>query len=264
MRRGSWRNRIVVLVATVACIVGLERLGALKPVHWLWGHTVAPIGGLIAGGGQDVGQTLTNWTRIKDLAVENSRLEFENANLRQRLAADAETQRDNEILRRELGLAAASVIRQVNAEVVAAAPDSYRQYVWINKGSSENLKNGYAVMSAGSLIGVLSEVQTHAARVTLVSDPDFRLAAKDQDTNAAGILIGQLGGGLVLEKIGQSDSVKPGDTVTTSGLGGEVPAGLYIGQIESVDAKSDVVFQSARLVSMVRPRDLRFVAVVLP
>jgi rod shape-determining protein MreC len=191
-------------------------------------------------------------------------LELENANLRQRLAADAETQRDNEMLRRELGLSAAAVIKQINAEVVAAAPDSYRQYAWINKGSSDGFKNGLAVMSSGALVGVLSEVQAHSARVTLVSDPDFRLAAKDQDTNAAGIVMGQLGGGLVLEKIGQSDTVKPGDTVTTSGLGGDIPTGLFIGQIESVDAQSDVVFQSARLVSSIKPRDLRFVAVVLP
>ena len=76
--------------------------------------------------------------------------------------------------------------------------------------------------------------------------------------------MGQLGGGLDLEKIGQSDTVKPGDTVTTSGLGGDIPTGLFIGQIESVDAQSDVVFQSARLVSSIKPRDLRFVAVVLP
>lgn len=264
MRRDSWRNRIVALVVVVALLVGLDRLGWLSPLYWLWGRTVVPAAGFVSSGGHSVGESLQNLSQIKNLAAENSRLELENANLRQRLAADAETQRDNDILRRELGLAAAAVIKQVNAEVVVAAPDSYRQFVWINKGTKAGLKNGLAVMSAGSLVGIVSDVQDFSSRVTLVSDPDFRLAAKDQDTNAAGILIGRLGGGLVLEKIGQSDSVKPGDTVTTSGLGGDVPSGLYIGQIESVDTQSDVVFQSARLVSAIKPQDLRFVAVVVP
>jgi rod shape-determining protein MreC len=196
------------------------------------------------------------------LAQDNVRLERENAELRQRLAADAETRRDNDLLRRELGLNVAGAPRELAAEVVAFQPDSYRQFVTINKGSQAGVKAGLAVVSEGVLIGVISDVQATTAHIMLVSDPEFKLAAKDQDTAANGIVQGQLGSGLAMSKIDQTDAIKPGDTVTTSGLGGVVPAGLYIGQVESVDARANVVFQSAQVATTFKLSKLRFVFVV--
>jgi rod shape-determining protein MreC len=51
--------------------------------------------------------------------------------------------------------------------------------------------------------------------------------------------------------------------VTTSGLGGVVPAGLLIGQIESVNSRTNVVFQSAQVSTTMKVSRLRFAYVVL-
>jgi rod shape-determining protein MreC len=112
-------------------------------------------------------------------------------------------------------------------------------------------------------VGTLSDVQSGTAKIMLVTDPEFKLAAKDQESGADGILQGQLGNGLTMDKIGQDVSVKPGDTVTTSGLGGLVPAGLFIGQIQAVDAHNNVIFQSAQISSPFKANKLRFVFVVI-
>jgi rod shape-determining protein MreC len=168
------------------------------------------------------------------------------------------------LLRAQLGLEVAGTPRQIAAEVVSAQPDSFRQFISINKGAGAGLASGMAVMSEGVLVGVIHDVSLVSARIKLVSDPDFKLTAKDQDTGALGIIRGQLGGGLVLDKIGQTDHVKPGDTVTSSGLGSVVPSGLYIGQVESVDTRANVVFQSAQVATTVRVSALRFVFVVVP
>jgi rod shape-determining protein MreC len=152
---------------------------------------------------------------------------------------------------------------QVAAEVVSAQPDSFRQFITINKGSKAGLAVGMAAMSEGVLVGIVNDVQASSAHVMLVTDPQFKLTAKDQDTNAIGIISGQLGGGLSMDKIGQTDTVKPGDTVTTSGLCGLVPVGLYIGQVQSVDTRANVVFQSAQVATTVRVSALRFVFVVV-
>jgi rod shape-determining protein MreC len=120
-----------------------------------------------------------------------------------------------------------------------------------------------AVTSEGVLIGTIIDVQNASARIMLVTDPEFKLAAKDQDTQASGILQGQLGSGLILDEIGQTDVLKPGDTITTSGLGGLVPAGLLIGSVQSVNTRSNVVFQSAQVETEFRVSKLRFVDVVL-
>jgi cell shape-determining protein MreC len=78
-----------------------------------------------------------------------------------------------------------------------------------------------------------------------------------------GILRGQLGKGLTLDEIGQTDVVRPGDSVTTAGLGGVIPPGLLIGKIQSVNTRSNVVFQSAQVETEFRLSGLRFVYVVL-
>jgi len=122
---------------------------------------------------------------------------------------------------------------------------------------------GMAVMSEGVLIGSIVDVQASTARIMLVTDPEFKIAAKDQDTGASGILRGQLGNGLVLDEIGQTETVKPGDSVTTAGLGGQVPPGLLIGSVQSVNTRANVVFQSAQVETEFRVGKLRFVDVVL-
>jgi rod shape-determining protein MreC len=217
----------------------------------------------LAAFGATSGEALANLGSVRNLARDNVRLQRENADLRQRLAGDAETRRDNELLRKQLGLQVAGAPRQVAAEVVAFQPDTYRQFVTINEGSRAGIRPGMAVLSEGVLIGTIADVQPTTARIMLVTDPEFKLTAQDQDTAATGIVRGQLGSGLVLDKIGQTDAVKPGDTVTTSGLGGLVPAGLLIGQVESVNTRANVVFQVAQVETSLQLNRLRFAYVVL-
>lgn len=262
MNRSKANRRILIVVIVGAVLVVLGVLGQLGPLRWVFDQTVMPAAAGLSALGSSTGEAIGNLGRVKDLARENVRLERENADLRQRLAADAETRRDNELLRRQLGLEVAVATRQVAAEVTAFQPDSYRQFVTINKGSSAGLKGGMAVVSEGILIGTIADVEQSTARIMLVTDPEFKLTAKDQDTGATGIVRGRLGSGLIMDKIGQTDTVRPGDTVTTDGLSGVVPAGLLIGQVESVDTRANVVFQAAAVTTNLKTSRLRFVYVV--
>jgi len=256
-------RRILIVVAAGALMVVFGTLGRLGPAKWLYDRTLAPMGRGFTAIGADTGEAIANIGGVRNLARENVKLERENAELRQRLAADAETRRDNELLRKQLGLEVAGAPRQVAAEVISFQPDSYRQFVMINKGSQAGVTTGMAVLSEGVLIGTITDVQPTTARIMLVTDPEFKLAGKDQDTGATGIVRGQLGSGLIMDKIGQTDKVNPGDTVTTSGLGGQVPAGLLIGQVESVNTRANVVFQVAQVDTSLKLSRLRFAIVVL-
>jgi rod shape-determining protein MreC len=255
-------RRIMTAVGLGGLLVVAGFLGWLGPLRWVYDHAAGPAIRNMASAGSATSEALGNIAHVQDLARDNKRLEQENADLRQRLAADAEIRRDNDLLRAQLGLEVAGSPAQTAAEVVAFQPDSYRQFITINKGSKAGLKSGLAAMSEGVLVGLLTDVQADTAKIMLVTDPEFKLAAKDQDTNTLGIIHGQLGSGLVMDKIGQTDIVKPGDTVTTSGLGGQVPAGLFIGQIQAVDTRNNVIFQSAQVSTPLKANRLRFVFVV--
>src|SRR4051812_17822691 len=115
-------RRILIIVGVGSLLVVAGVLGWLGPVKWVLDHTVLPAGRGLAAAGSATSETVGNLTHVSDLARRNSELARENATLRQRLAADAETRRDNEALRRELGLQVAGALRQVAAEVVAFDP----------------------------------------------------------------------------------------------------------------------------------------------
>ena len=261
LTRSNRRILVIVGIGTFLVLGGV--LGILSPLRWVFDHTLLPVGRGLANAGSATSQTLGNVARVQDLAQQNDSLQRENASLRQRLAANADTKSDNDELRRELGLQVAGSPRQVAAEVVAYEPNSYRQFVTINQGNGAGIKVGMAVMSDGVLVGLINDTQAGVARVILVNDPEFKITAKDQDTQALGLVSGQLGAGLSMTQIGQTDVVHPGDTVTTAGLGGLVPLGLLIGKVESVNAPTNAVFQSAEVSTTLVINQLRFVMVVL-
>lgn len=263
MNRRSLNRRIFLIVSAGALVVVIGLTNAKGPLEWLYNITLAPVSRSLSNAGSGISATMADIGRVSSLASDNAKLARENEGLRQRLAADAETRRDNELLRQQLGLDVAGSAPQVAAEVLAFQPDSYRQFITINKGSTDGLKAGQAVLSEGVLAGLIASVSSHSAKIILVVDPEFKLAAKVQGNDAAdGIIQGQLGGGLVMQKIDHTKQVRPGDTVTTSGLGGRVPAGLLIGQVQSVNNHNNVIFQSAQISTPLEPTRVRFVFVV--
>ncbi|HVQ45062.1 MAG TPA: rod shape-determining protein MreC [Candidatus Saccharimonadia bacterium] len=263
MNRSRANRRIIIVAGLGALLVIGGVTDRIGPLRWVFDHTIAPVARGFSAAGATASEAVANLSRVSSLARDNTRLEHENADLRKRLADDAETRSDNELLRKQLGLEVAGAPRQAAAEVVLFAPDSYRQFVTINKGAQAGVAVGMAVTSQGVLIGTIADVQATTARIMLVTDPEFKLAAKDQDTSATGILRGQLGNGLVLDEIGQTDTIKPGDSVTTAGLGGQIPPGILIGKVQSINTRSNVVFQSAAVETEFRVTGLRFVYVVL-
>jgi rod shape-determining protein MreC len=58
---------------------------------------------------------------------------------------------------------------------------------------------------------------------------------------------GNIDGTLTMERIPQNEKVNPGDIVLTSGLGGNFPDKLVIGQVTEVLQRDQDMFQTARI-----------------
>lgn len=257
-------NRILVLVAAGLVLVVMNTRGWLSPVKRLASAIFSPAAHLFGGAGSSTGNFFSLVGDVKNLSAENRRLESENADLRQKLVEDAELRQQNDALRRQLSFGESESKQLLPAEVVSYQPDNFRQFLTVSRGSRDGLKVGMAVTAEGrQLVGTISEVSDHEAKVFLLTDPTFRVGGLDQESRATGTVRGQIGTGLTMEKIAQTDVVKPGDTVITSGLGGELPKGLVIGRVESVDQKDNAVFQSAQVVSELKIPKLELVFVVL-
>lgn len=130
----------------------------------------------------------------------------------------------------------------VNAVVISRSPSNWQSQLIVNKGSNAGIKKGMSVMGSGGLIGRVSEVNTTNAKVELLSDDSqvadrfaIRVANKDGEVvNGIVTSFNQEKNLIVMGQITSDVSLEKGDLVTTSGLGGVTPAGLYVGKVQKI------------------------------
>lgn len=243
-------------------IVILGVAGRLGWARTVFGFVTEPISREVRVAAGGIGGTVSTLGSIRQLAATNARLQTQVSQLQQQLSRDAELKEEDAALKRQLQFSPEPSAKLLSAQVIAYQPDNFRQFLTINRGSHSGLRNGMAVEADGVLVGQITTVNVATAEVYLVTDPNFRINGLDQSTRATGTVQGQLGSGLEMTKIAQSDQVHPGDTIITSGLGGDITKGIIIGQIGSVNQSDNQVFQTAQISSNLRVGKLELVFVV--
>ena len=123
--------------------------------------------------------------------------------------------------------------------------------IFINVGANDGIAKDMPVITHRGLVGRVTEVGPNSAQVLLMIDPASSVNAVIQNSRVEGIIRGELGGTLVMERLPQGENVAPGDLVLTSGLGGNFPDKLVIGQITEVFQRDLDLFQAARVRSTV-------------
>jgi rod shape-determining protein MreC len=180
------------------------------------------------------------------------RLQSDNASLRDsinklqaQVAQLSEDKKENDHLKALLGFTKAHDFAYESATVVAYDPTNIRGNLTIDKGSKNGLKVGMAVISDGFLIGRVGKVDKNTARIQLITDPTSVIPVVIQNSSTSGVANGQIGYGLTMQKIPQGEKVDTGNTVITSGLGGDIPKGLIVGTIETTQKADNTLFISA-------------------
>ena len=128
----------------------------------------------------------------------------------------------------------------VNATVITRNKSYWYQTLTIDKGKKDGLKKNMVAITKNGLIGKLQNVTNHSSEIKLITANDINnkvsvsISTKDVDTTA--ILSGyDKESNLVLVNgVDSLVDVKKGDVVTTSGLGGMFPRGIYIGIVEEI------------------------------
>jgi len=140
----------------------------------------------------------------------------------------------------------------IPVEVIAYAPHNYFKTVFINGGKEEGLTKGMIVVNAQGLVGRITEVYSHRAKVLLITDERSKVGVRDQKTRDIGILQGK-GQERVceLKYLLTKADVKIGEKVVTSGLGGLFPKGILVGKISYIRKNPDQLFQYVEVKPMV-------------
>jgi len=153
--------------------------------------------------------------------------------------------------------------RYVAAAVIGRDPSPFVKYTIINRGSDDDLRRGMPVVTQQGLVGRVASVIAGAARVQLITDPASSVNAQLEPSGAQAVLVGSFTGELSIEMIPQSASVKVGDLVLSSGLGGNYPANILIGQITSVRSQETELFQHATVQPIVDFSKIEIVLVII-
>ena len=152
--------------------------------------------------------------------------------------------------------------RYLAAAVIGRDPSPFVKYVIINRGSDGGLRSGMPVVTSQGLAGRIAAVTAGAARVQLVTDPSSSVNVRLEPSGAQAVLLGSLTGELSLDLIPQTASVNVGDLVLTSGLGGNFPDNILIGQITSVSRRETDLFQQASVQPVVDFSKLEIVLLI--
>jgi rod shape-determining protein MreC len=118
------------------------------------------------------------------------------------------------------------------------------------------------VVTQDGLVGRVVAVNAVAARVQLINDASSSINIRLQQSGAEAILVGQVTGDITLQMIPQEAKVEAGDVIVTSGLGGDYPPNLLIGQVTGVRRRAYDIFQTATVQPLVDFTHLNIVLVI--
>lgn len=225
-------------------------LGVFRPLESIVGFVMKPVTGLFHGGSGE-------------LEKENERLRKQVADLEGEVAKREEAKQQNDALRAQLNFAQSGNYKVAQADIISQDPSNFRQFFTIDRGSTSGIQDNMTVVYGGNLVGRIIDTTPDTAKVYLITDYNSAVPGIAQGTRASGLVKGQRGFGLSLESVQQTDTLQPGDTVITSGFGGEYPKGLVIGTVGDIKRKDADVYQSATLRPAVDFRKLESVFIIL-
>jgi rod shape-determining protein MreC len=251
MSRERLQNFIPLLLILLALLgFALHRAGLLQPLEGLLLRITTPLQGgvsLVSGQLDELAQTARDLRdlrqRNEELEAQNASLLLENVRLRE---IEVEASRLRDLLNFTQGNPSFEIQgAHVAGRVVAHDPSNLQRYLTLDVGQEEGVARNMPVITDRGLVGRISEAGQGWSRVLLIIDPTSTVSALTQSTRASGSIEGQADGSLVMRAIPQEDTVSVGDTVFTSGLGGNFPRQILIGQIIEAERKDYELYQTA-------------------
>jgi rod shape-determining protein MreC len=184
-------------------------------------------------------------SRVTELEAISNKLMVENVQLR-------EVERENELLRQLLNYTRSNPQANYQPTVVVGRsigvdPTNLLYFVYVDVGTRDGIAKNMPVITDRGLVGRVTVVGPNSAQVLMLIDPASAVNALTQNSRATGIVRGNIDGTLLMDRIPQGDSPSPGDIVLTSGLGGNFPSKIVIGQIIDVTQRDQDLFQTARV-----------------
>lgn len=262
VRKRRLMRPIIVALGAVTLLVFLHVLGPLIWLENIVSRALSPAQQIVYRGGQALQQLYDNPEDLDSFSTEELKEQLlvlisENAQLKTTIEA---MKRSNQ----QLEYIEGAGLNGITARVLGRSLQPERQTLVVNRGSEDAVMVGQPVIAEnGILIGLVYSVNAFSSQVLLLNDSQSAIAAVIQNESLTkGVVVGQRGLSMRMELLPQDEIVAVGDLVVTSGVEVAVPAGLVVGQVESVEVERNGFFQTALLRPLVNPQELATVTIL--
>ena len=242
------------LVIVVVCLIvsfGLMSLSvairdkrSTPPLIQQFGNDIVGFGDrIIAAPMNGIHHGFVSTKNLLNTYQENERLKSKVDQLTQTQVKDQVLERENKQLKRQLNVGSTLTgYEKINAAVITRTPSSWASQIIVNKGQAAGVKKDMPVIAGPGLIGTVAEVNKTNSKVVLISNTaenSNRFAIQvlgDNSKVVNGIITSydSSANRIIMGSITSKAKLSVGNRVTTSGLGGVIPKGIYVGTVSKV------------------------------
>ena len=212
------------------------------------------------------GNWMNDWfTAHTDLLEENAALKADGRILNARLQQLEVLAEENVRLRKLLGSSKKIADDVIVAELLSVDQNPYRQLIEINKGSSDGVEIGHAVIDDFGVMGQVIHVNAQSATTILISDPEHAIPVQFIRSGMRSVAFGRGSTSLLeLRYLPATADIKVGDELVTSGLGGRFPANYPVATVVAINEDLVRGFVSVLVEPRARLDSSREVLVIKP
>ncbi len=253
----------IVIIMAVAGILFLALSGYLTPVFNLTLNPLVSFSSWLSVRYLSASDFLTAPRDVTQLREQNAILESQVTQLQTQLIQMEEQLSEADICFALLDFGRTNPqYEYVTATVIGREISPFLQYIIIDKGSEDGIQYGMPVVTQQGLVGRVDAVIAAASRIKLITDSTAVVNVFLQTADVEAQLNGSLTGDLSLDMIPLDSYVEAGDVVLTSGLGGNYPPNIFVGQVLSVQKRDNALFQTASVQPIVNFESINAVLVI--
>ncbi|MCH8209257.1 MAG: rod shape-determining protein MreC [Nitrospinae bacterium] len=133
------------------------------------------------------------------------------------------------------------------ATIIGRDATQWSKMVFINKGTRHGVHKNLPVVTGSGVVGHVIQATKSVSKVLLIIDNRSAVDALFQDSRVTGVVVGAGEGLCKMKYVPIGASMKVGDRILSSGLGGIYPKGLLVGTVISFSKGRDGLFQEVTI-----------------
>ena len=152
----------------------------------------------------------------------------------------------------------------ISARIVKNNYNKKENFIIINKGEKDSVKNEMGVISSNGIVGIINKVSKNYSSIISIINSNIKINAKIKNTNYFGSIgwSGKKINLMTLEDIVSTAKISVGDTIISGGMSSYFPSNLEIGKIISLNKEQNQGYYSIEVELFNSPNQWEYVYII--